>query len=79
MMSSLLLSIFRAFVDFKVEVIVMAHISLFFIVQTFDFIVVVVTMVTMVTMVIVMAHISLFSIFQTIDFVVAVVTMAERY
>ena len=39
-----LLSIFRAFVDFKVEVIVMAHISLFFIVQTFDLVVVVVTM-----------------------------------
>ena len=37
-MSSLLLSIFRAFVDFKVEVIVMAHISLFFIFQTFDFV-----------------------------------------
>ena len=44
MMSSLLLSIFRAFVDFKVEVIVMAHISLFFIVQTFDLVVVMVTM-----------------------------------
>ena len=40
--SSILLSIFKAFVDFKVEVIVMAHISLFFIFQTFDFVVVVV-------------------------------------
>ena len=75
-MSSLLLSIFRAFVDFKVEVIVMAHISLFFIVQTLDFIVVVVTMVTMV---IVMAHTFLFFIVQTFGFVVVVVTMAEKY
>ena len=42
--SSILLSIFKAFVDFKVEVIVMANISLFFIVQTSDFVIVVVTM-----------------------------------
>ena len=68
---------FRAFVDFRVEVIVMAHISLFFIVQTFDLVVVVATMVTMVTMSFAMAHISLFFIVQTFAFVV--VTMAEKY